>query len=114
MSIFKIMSLACILKKADKLNYATLYILLFSNWAAVSLNLFFFVGGENEFVAREINSNSSVAQSGFLSGYLQPSKPRVFLCFRGLSRAVPNPPARLSRILKTFSPRPSEKFSSKQ
>lgn len=35
------MSLARILKKENELNYATLYILLFSGWAAVSLNLFF-------------------------------------------------------------------------
>lgn len=26
----------------------------------------------------------------FFSRYLQPSKPRVSLCFRGLSRTVPN------------------------
>lgn len=49
---------------------------------------------------REINGKSSFAQSGFLSHYLQPSKPPVLLCFRGLSRAVPNSPAHLSRILK--------------
>lgn len=49
---------------------------------------------------REINGKSSFAQSGFLSYYLQPSKPPVLLCFRGLSRTVPNAAACLARILK--------------
>lgn len=35
-----------------------------------------------------------------MSHYLQPSKPPVLLCFRGLSRTVPNAAACLARILK--------------
>lgn len=110
------MTLACRLNKfkLDQLNYARWYIPLLSRLQQFP-KLFFF--REKEEPLERLMASPLLLKVAFFSRYLQPSKPRVSLCFRGLSRTVPNAAAwilKLSRRVRQKTLRKSNKGAESQ